>query len=69
MAKVNTVLGPIDTADLGFTLTHEHVYVAPPKLFEDYPEMFGEKMMDRAVEASAQAKAGGINHAAARTVI
>jgi hypothetical protein len=25
MAKVNTVLGPIDTGDLGFTLMHEHL--------------------------------------------
>ncbi|MGH7318724.1 MAG: phosphotriesterase family protein, partial [Candidatus Rokuibacteriota bacterium] len=28
MAKVNGVLGPIDTAELGFTLMHEHVLVA-----------------------------------------
>jgi phosphotriesterase-related protein len=27
MAKVNGVLGPIDTADLGFTLMHEHILV------------------------------------------
>lgn len=28
MATVNGVLGPIDTADLGFTLMHEHILVA-----------------------------------------
>lgn len=28
MAKINGVLGPIDTAELGFTLMHEHVLVA-----------------------------------------
>lgn len=28
MAKVNGVLGPIDTADLGFTLMHEHILIA-----------------------------------------
>ena len=28
MATVNSVLGPLDTADLGFTLTHEHVVTA-----------------------------------------
>jgi phosphotriesterase-related protein len=28
MAKINGVLGPIDTADLGFTLMHEHVAIA-----------------------------------------
>ena len=25
MATVSSVLGPIDTSDLGFTLTHEHI--------------------------------------------
>jgi predicted metal-dependent phosphotriesterase family hydrolase len=28
MATVNSVLGPLDTADLGFTLTHEHVFLS-----------------------------------------
>ena len=28
MAKVNSVLGPIDSKDLGFTLMHEHILVA-----------------------------------------
>jgi len=27
MAKINSVLGPIDTSDLGFTLMHEHLAV------------------------------------------
>ena len=25
MSTVNTVLGPVETADLGFTLSHEHL--------------------------------------------
>jgi phosphotriesterase-related protein len=28
MAKINGVLGPIDTAELGFTLMHEHIFIA-----------------------------------------
>jgi predicted metal-dependent phosphotriesterase family hydrolase len=28
MATVNSVLGPLDCAQLGFTLTHEHVFTA-----------------------------------------
>jgi len=28
MAAVNTVMGPVDTADLGFTLSHEHIMVS-----------------------------------------
>ncbi len=28
MATVNTVLGPVGTSDLGFTLSHEHVLLS-----------------------------------------
>jgi predicted metal-dependent phosphotriesterase family hydrolase len=28
MATINSVLGPLETADLGFTLTHEHIFTA-----------------------------------------
>ena len=28
MTTINSVTGPIDSADLGFTLMHEHVLVA-----------------------------------------
>jgi phosphotriesterase-related protein len=38
MAKVNGVLGPIDTADLGFTLMHEHVMVATPAMRHAFPD-------------------------------
>lgn len=30
MARVNAVLGPIDSADLGFTLMHEHIVIGMP---------------------------------------
>ena len=30
MATVNTVMGPIDTDDLGYTLSHERVAPTPP---------------------------------------
>src|SRR5947207_5776098 len=30
MSKVQTVLGPIDSAEMGFTLMHEHVLVGMP---------------------------------------
>ena len=38
MPKVNGVLGPIDTADLGFTLMHEHVMVATPAMRQAFPD-------------------------------
>ncbi|MAF53913.1 MAG: phosphotriesterase-related protein [Chloroflexi bacterium] len=38
MAQINSVLGPIDTADLGFTLSHEHVVVTSAGIQYVYPE-------------------------------
>jgi len=38
LATVNTVLGPVDTADLGFTLSHEHIMTTAAGLRQTYPE-------------------------------
>jgi phosphotriesterase-related protein len=38
MAVVNAVLGPLQTADLGFTLSHEHVGTNAAGLRHTYPE-------------------------------
>ena len=38
MATVNTVLGPVDTANLGFTLSHEHILVSSAGVRQTYPE-------------------------------
>ena len=38
MTTVNTVLGPVDTSDLGFTLSHEHVMVSSAGISQTYPE-------------------------------
>ncbi len=38
MAKINGVLGPIDTADLGFTLMHEHILVANWSMRQAFPD-------------------------------
>ena len=38
MATINSVLGPLDTADLGVTLSHEHVLVSSAGLQYVYPE-------------------------------
>jgi phosphotriesterase-related protein len=44
MPIVNTVSGPIDTADLGFTLMHEHILVHSPGVARNFATM------DRAAE-------------------
>ncbi len=38
MALINSVLGPLDTADLGFTLSHEHVLTASAGIQQTFPE-------------------------------
>ena len=39
MPTVNTVLGPVDTANLGFTLSHEHVGTNAAGFRHTYPEL------------------------------
>ena len=35
---VNTARGALDTADLGVTLMHEHVFIMTTEIMENYPE-------------------------------
>ncbi|MEJ2739857.1 MAG: hypothetical protein P8105_08545, partial [Dehalococcoidia bacterium] len=60
MTTVNTVLGPIDTADLGFTLMHEHIVHQGP-LIQNYPELFGPGIMDRIITGINEAREGGVD--------
>ncbi len=43
MAEIQTVRGPVGTADLGVTLMHEHVFVLTPDMQANYPEEWGEE--------------------------
>ncbi len=43
MPQVNTARGAIDTADLGVTLMHEHVFVLSPEILQNYPEKWGDE--------------------------
>ena len=38
MPTINSVLGPVDTADLGFTLSHEHVATNSAGIPHTYPD-------------------------------
>ena len=50
MATINSVLGPMDTADLGFTLSHEHVLVTSAGIQYVYPEFIDRNgTIERAV--------------------
>ena len=61
VAFINSVLGPLDTAELGFTLMHEHLLGSAAGISINYPELLGEKFMDRIITGLTQAKKGGID--------
>ncbi|MFC1981899.1 phosphotriesterase [Chloroflexota bacterium] len=61
MTILNSVLGPLDTADLGFTLMHEHITVSSAGITQSYPELLPSGFMDRIVARLTQAKEGGID--------
>ncbi len=43
MSLVQTVLGPVNAADLGRTYMHEHVFVLTPDVQLNHPEEWGEE--------------------------
>ena len=61
MTQINSVLGPIDSSDLGFTLMHEHVMVAASGLSKSYPDLLGPNREERAIACLKKAKAAGIH--------
>ena len=50
MPQVQTARGPIDTADLGPTLMHEHLFVLTPDVQQNYPQEWGAED-DRVADA------------------
>ena len=43
MSQCHTARGPIDTADLGVTLMHEHVFIMTTEIAQNYPEAWGDE--------------------------
>jgi phosphotriesterase-related protein len=61
MPTVETVLGPVDTADLGPTYMHEHVFVLTPDVQQNFPDEWGdeeERVADAVTKLSALAASG-----------
>lgn len=50
MPTVETARGPVDTADLGQTLMHEHVFLIDPEIQQNHPEEWGSED-DRVADA------------------
>jgi phosphotriesterase-related protein len=61
MAKVNTVLGPMNTQDLGFTLMHEHLLCAFPNAYREYSDILVPNALEYVGTRLKQAKAGGVD--------
>src|SRR3712207_6824662 len=59
---VETVLGPIDTAQLGFTLMHEHIVLQTIGLRDNWPETFDRpSVVRRSVDKLKEARAAGVD--------
>jgi predicted metal-dependent phosphotriesterase family hydrolase len=59
VAKVMTVLGPVDGADLGITLTHEHLLMDAFKVFQPHREFLTNDPVLAAQELDLFKQAGG----------
>lgn len=65
MPAVETLRGPIDTADLGFTLMHEHVFVMSEGVVPNFPSVWGEEEQ----VASARRKLDELADAGAQSIV
>ena len=62
MALVNTVLGPIDTSNMGFTLCHEHVMTGSAGVASSYPELVDRPaIIERAAADLTATREGGVS--------
>jgi phosphotriesterase-related protein len=61
MTKINSVLGPIDTANMGVTLAHEHIQDSSTGLTQNYPELLEHGYMNHIIDGLNKAHAGGID--------
>jgi len=66
MPTVETVRGPVDTAGLGRTYMHEHVFVLTPDVQQNYPDEWGDE--DERI-ADAVAKLTTLASSGVRTIV
>ena len=60
MVTINSVLGPIDSSEIGFTLMHEHIVSTYSGLYQNYPQLISDNPLEHGVAAFEKAKAGGV---------
>ena len=62
MSTVNSVQGPIDTSEMGFTLSHEHVLITSAGIQTTFPEFVPrQEAIGEGIELFKQAKAEGVD--------
>lgn len=71
MSEVQTVRGPVDSAALGRTYMHEHVFVLTPDVQQNYPQEWGSEQarVDDAVTKLSALAAQGVQTIVDPTVI
>jgi phosphotriesterase-related protein len=68
---VNTAKGAVETADLGVTLMHEHVFIMTTEIMENYPESWGDgtRREADAIERLNELKSRGVDTIVDLTVV
>ena len=71
MSQLSTARGSIDTADLGVTLMHEHVFIMTTEIAQNYPEAWGDEdaRVADAINRLNALKAAGVDTIVDLTVI
>jgi phosphotriesterase-related protein len=70
MPNVQTATGPVDSATLGFTLMHEHIYVLSEGVIASFPHLWNrDERIEQAAAALAEAKAHGVSTIVDLTVL
>lgn len=71
MPNINTVKGPIESAQLGTTLMHEHVFILTPEIAQNFPKDWGdeEQRIADAITRMNELKARGVDSIVDLTVI
>ncbi|CAJ1493149.1 phosphotriesterase-related protein [[Mycobacterium] kokjensenii] len=71
MSQLNTARGTIDTADIGTTLMHEHVFLMTTEIAQNYPDEWGDEdaRVADAINRLNELKAAGVDTIVDLTVI
>ncbi|MFW6116679.1 MAG: phosphotriesterase-related protein, partial [bacterium] len=69
MAMVNSVLGPLETSQLGFTLMHEHLLCGFAGVSENWPQLLAQDFMGKIIDGLSQAREADVTTVVDATTI